>query len=70
VAPITATIRSIPTELVLTVADGMPTSCAVNFDNLQAVPKSSIAHRITQLTVARLREATAPIEFALAFDTD
>src|ERR1700719_4147067 len=42
VAPITSTIRSIPTEVVLTEADGLPNTCAANFDNLQTVPKSNI----------------------------
>jgi mRNA interferase MazF len=50
VAPITSTIRSIPTELLLTEQDGVPHTCAANFDNLQTVPKSNIGDRITRLT--------------------
>ena len=30
IAPITSTIRSIPTELVLTEEDGLPRTCAAN----------------------------------------
>ena len=36
VAPITSTIRSIPTEVILTETDGLPNTCAANFDNLVA----------------------------------
>jgi mRNA interferase MazF len=68
VAPITSTIRSIPTEVVLTEADGLPTTCAVNFDNLQTVPKSNIGNRIARLTTQRMKEARTATAFALGFD--
>ena len=68
VAPITSTLRSIPTELVLTEDDGLPNTCAANFDNLQTVPKSNIGDRIARLTARRMKEATAAVSFALGFD--
>jgi mRNA interferase MazF len=34
VAPATRTIRGLTTEIVLTMADGMPTACALNFDHV------------------------------------
>ena len=68
VAPITSTIRSIPTEVVLTSDDGMPDTCAANFDNLQTVPKSNIGNRIARLTARKMREARAAVSFALGFD--
>jgi mRNA interferase MazF len=67
VAPITSTIRSIPTEVVLTEADGLPTTCAANFDNLQTVPKSNIGGRIARLTTQKMKEAGAATSFALGF---
>jgi len=70
IAPITSTIRSIPTELVLTEEDGLPTTCAANFDNLQTVPKSNIGDRITRLTARRMQEAAAAVSFALGFDSE
>jgi mRNA interferase MazF len=70
IAPITSTIRSIPTELLLTEQDGVPHSCAANFDNLQTVPKSNIGDRITRLTSRRMKEAAAAVSFALGFDDD
>jgi mRNA interferase MazF len=68
VAPITATIRSIPTEVVLTKDDGMPDTCAANFDNLQTVPKSRVGNRITRLTARKMMEARTAVSFALGFD--
>ena len=70
IAPVTSTIRSIPTELVLTEEDGLPHTCAANFDNLQTVPKSQIGDRITRLSRRRLQEAATAVSFALALNED
>ncbi len=70
VAPITSTIRSIPTEVILTKDDGLPTTCAANFDNLQTVPKSNIGDRIARLTGRRMKEAADAVSFALGFDAE
>jgi mRNA interferase MazF len=70
VAPITSTIRSIPTEVVLTTDDGMPEMCAANFDNLQTVPQANVGDRIARLTARRMREAAQAVSFALGFDAD
>lgn len=68
VAPITTTIRGIPTEVVLTRQDGLPDTCAANFDNLQTVPKSNVGARIARLTAKQLEEASAAVSFALALN--
>jgi len=70
IAPITSTIRNIPTELLLTEQDGVPHTCAANFDNLQTVPKSNIGDRITRLTSRRMKEVSAAVSFALGFDAE
>ena len=70
VAPITSTIRSIPTEVILTEADGLPNTCAANLDNLQTVPKSNIGARIARLTSRKMKEAAEAIVFALALAED
>jgi mRNA interferase MazF len=70
IAPITSTIRSIPTEVVLTEDDGLPATCAANFDNLQTVPKSNIGDRIARLTARKMKEAAAAVSFALGLDDD
>jgi mRNA interferase MazF len=70
IAPITSTIRSIPTEVVLTEDDGLPDTCAANFDNLQTVPKSNIGDRIARLTARKMKEAGAAVSFAVGLNDD
>jgi mRNA interferase MazF len=68
IAPITSTIRGIPSEVVLTVADGLFNDCAANFDNIQTIHKANLGAFITHLSIAKMREVRAAIEFALGFD--
>ncbi|HRC86290.1 MAG TPA: type II toxin-antitoxin system PemK/MazF family toxin [Thermoanaerobaculia bacterium] len=67
VAPITTRIRNIPTEVVLTPADGLPRECAVNLDHLQTVSRGEVGPLIAQLAPALLREVEAALLFALGF---
>ncbi len=70
VAPITTTIRSIPSEVLLTPdADGVFANCVVNTDNIQTVQKANLSEAITQLSQERMREVRAAIEFSLGFDS-
>jgi mRNA interferase MazF len=64
-APVTRTIRSIPTELLLGPDDGMPTECAASFDNLRVVPKSYLVDRVCVLDPTRLVEACRAIRAAV-----
>lgn len=67
IAPITRTIRSIPTEVVLTKSEGVPTACAVNCDHLQTVAKGKIGAIITTLSAKKMDEVGPAIRFALDF---
>jgi len=67
VAPITSTIRDIPTEVFLTKEDGMPKDCAVNLDHLQTVSKGKIGPLITTLSSAKMSELRSALLFALGF---
>jgi mRNA-degrading endonuclease toxin of MazEF toxin-antitoxin module len=53
---------------VLTEADGLLNTCAVNFDNIQTVQKAQLGAFITHLVPAKMRDVRAAIEFALGFD--
>ena len=64
-APITRTIRDIPTELQLGPDDGMPTECAASFDNLRVVPKSYLVDRLCSLDPTRLIDACRAIRVAI-----
>ena len=46
VAPITRTIRSIPTEIPVSRDDGLPLPSVASFDNLQLIPKGFLTDRI------------------------
>jgi mRNA interferase MazF len=68
VAPITSTIREIPSEVVLTSEDGMPRECAVNLDHLQTVAKGRIGPTITSLSNQKMAELRRALLFALGFE--
>lgn len=53
VAPVTRTVRSIPTEVPLGPDDGLPTDCAATMDNALAFPKSMLVRRMGALTPER-----------------
>ena len=63
-APVTRTVRGIPTELPLSPDDGMPTDCAASFDNLRVVPKAHLVEHICTLGPVRLAEACAALRVA------
>jgi mRNA interferase MazF len=65
VAPITSTVRDIPSEVFLSKPDGMPRDCAVNCDHLQTVSKGKIGARITSLTPEKMADVGRAIRFAL-----
>lgn len=67
VAPVTTTIRDIPSEVVLTSEDGMPRDCAINLDHLQTVSKSKLGSLITVLSASRMDEVRSALLFALGF---
>lgn len=68
VAPITSTIRDIPSEVLLDAGDGMRTACAINCDHLQTVAKGKIGALIATLSPAKLRELRSAIAFAIALN--
>ena len=56
-APVTRTIRGIPTEVALDRADGMPAECALTLDNVGPIRPSLCTERITTLSDERMDEA-------------
>ena len=65
VAPITTTVRNIPSEVFLTETDGLPQDCAVNCDHLQTVSKAKIGPLITSLPPSKMIDVGRAIRFAL-----
>ena len=68
VAPVTSTIRDIPSEVVLSEPDGMPKACAVNLDHIQTVAKANISTLITTLSARKMSELRAACLFALGLE--
>ena len=64
IAPITSTIRDIPTEIVLDQNDGMKGPCAISFDNLQTAPKNQIGGFIAKLSLEKRKQIKSAITFA------
>lgn len=55
VAPVTRTVRSIPTEIALGADEGLDVECAASFDNLGPQLVSMLTRRIGRLHDARHR---------------
>lgn len=54
VAPVTRTIRQIPTEVTLGAQHGLPDDCVASFDNLQPIRRSFLTQRVGKLDVPEL----------------
>ena len=65
VAPITSTVRGVPSEVLLTEADGMKGPCAVNLHNVVTVSKAHLGRRLVMLSRERLKEVCGALGFAL-----
>jgi mRNA interferase MazF len=58
VAALTRTVRGIVSELELTPeADGVPTKCIANFDNIHTVSRDVFRRRVTKLAPSRMAKA-------------
>jgi mRNA interferase MazF len=70
VAPITSTVRGIPSEVPLGTADGVPRDCAVNLDHVPTIAKSRLVALVATLPAARLEEVRSALLFARGFRRD
>ena len=68
VAPISSTIRGVPSEVLLTEDDGMKVLCAVNLHNVVTVSQQRLGRRTAQLSQARMCEVCAALRFAVGCD--
>jgi len=66
VAPVTRTVRGIPTEVALGPDDGLPIECVAAFDATTVFPRAMLARRMGALSPSRVHELCA----ALAAATD
>lgn len=62
VAPVTSTIRAIPTCIPVGVDEGIHHDSVATFDNLAAVPKSVLKRRLGQLGAGGRQQICAALE--------
>ena len=65
VAAITRTERGLVSELPLTPADGVPTACVANFDNLHTLHRDRFRRRIAVLGAPRMAQACIALRNAV-----
>jgi mRNA interferase MazF len=68
VAPITSTVRGVPSEVVLDEADGMRTPCAANLHNVVTVSQQRLGRRVARLSHVRMGEICAALRFSVGCD--
>ncbi len=65
VAPITSTIRDVPSEVILDVDDGMKNRCAINLHNAVTVTQERLGKRVATLSEERMRQVCTALRFSL-----
>lgn len=65
VAPVTSTIRDVPSEVRLDVEDGMKGPCAVNLHNAVTISQNRLGRRVAILNGARMNQICAALRFSL-----
>ena len=62
VAPVTRTVRGIPTEVPLGAGEGLAVECAASFDNVQPINRHLLTERIGALAATRRPEVCAALD--------
>jgi mRNA interferase MazF len=65
VAPITSTIRDVPSEVLLDVEDGMKGRCAVNLHNAVTISQDRLGKRVANLSNVRMKQVCTALRFSL-----
>jgi mRNA interferase MazF len=69
VVPITRTIRGLATEVVLTENDGLPITCALNFDHVALAQRDRIGPTLSTLPEERWSDVRTALLVACGFET-
>jgi mRNA interferase MazF len=65
IAPVSSTIRGVPSEVILDVDDGMKGRCAVNLHNAVTVSQHRLGRRVASLSAGRMHEVCVALRFSL-----
>lgn len=64
VAPITSTIRGIPSEVELGIEEGLKGRCAANLDHVQTVERSRLRHFLGSASAGKMSEVCRALGIA------
>ena len=70
VAPVTSTIRGVPSEVLLDEEDGMKGRCAVNLHNAVTVSQQRLGKRVSRLGARRMDEVCRALRFSLGCNSE
>jgi mRNA interferase MazF len=70
VVPATRTLRGLTTEVVLTAEDGMPTTCALNFDHVSLGQRERFGSLLCNLPGTRWPEVRRALLIGCGFEGD
>lgn len=65
VAPVSRTVRGIPTEVLLGSEEGLPSECVATLDNVLTIPKAMLSRRMGALAQGRRREPCEALRAAI-----
>jgi mRNA interferase MazF len=68
VAPITSTIRGLPSEVIIGTAEGLKHDSAVNLDHIQTVERARLSRYVGHLSDEKMRAACRAIATATGCD--
>src|SRR6266511_115917 len=68
VAPITSTIRGLPSEVVVGIPEGLKHTSAVNLDHVQAVEKARLVGFVGHLAPEKMRQVCRALAVAVGCD--
>ena len=68
VAPVTTRVRHIPSEVPLSLDDGLPKPCVVNLDTITTIARVSLHDRLTTLSAEKQKAVEVALHFALGME--
>lgn len=68
VAPVTSTVRGIPSEVRVGPAEGLKHESAVNLDHVQTVEKSRLFRRLGKLSATKMQEVCRALSVGVGCD--
>ena len=68
VAPVTSTVRGIPSEVKVGVSEGLKHECAVNLDHVQTVEKNRLVRRLGRLSPTKMHEVCRALAVGMGCD--